>query len=409
MLGWPAELVASVGDRFFFLPGTSQECKVSLIFVFDFEWELWPCTWASPWQQLALFGAPQGLVGLHCGVRLVTHGPAEPLPQAAARFGFWSAGERVLRQLARELGLRDLLGVKAWTSFLEGMVRHFHPLFDDMQVLQAIMLRAPEKETALQKLVEEEEFREYLLQQDREKFEKEAEEREKTKSQQKAFLNSLRPLRAKVVQQQQRLNGEMASEERKRGPVGYQGDTSTWTQELVNQWVPPGAHMHRDEFNKRWRIRWMFGSVSRSWASHGYVGSAIMCLRIAWESHTQCTDLMCDVPGIFPIAPGAGASSSGGAPAEAGAEPSQLAPPASVSALAGASAGSGRSRPKAAVKAMAAPAEAAAKGRGRGRGRAQAPALVGGATQRDSEPQVAPRPRPASSSSSSSSSSESSS
>ena len=51
-------------------------------------------------------------------------------------------------------------------------------------------------------------------------------------------------------------------------------------------------------FNGRWRIKWLFGNVSRSFATYGVHGSAIACLRIAWESQTVCTGLFCDVPGV---------------------------------------------------------------------------------------------------------------
>ena len=67
----------------------------------------------------------------------------------------------------------------------------------------------------------------------------------------------------------------------------------------MNQWVPPDGHIHEDFFNGGWRIKWLFGNVSGSFATCGVHGSAIACLRNAWESHAACTGLPCDVPGVI--------------------------------------------------------------------------------------------------------------
>ena len=115
----------------------------------------------------------------------------------------------------------------------------------------------------------------------------------------KAFLNKLEPLKRKVCIEQKAEHDRLACEARARGPIHYQHVEGEWTLALVNNWAPPFSHMLLDSFNARWRISWLFGNVSRSWNLHGYFASCILCLRIAWESHTNYTGLVCDIPGVF--------------------------------------------------------------------------------------------------------------
>ena len=69
--------------------------------------------------------------------------------------------------------------------------------------------------------------------------------------------------------------------------------------ELVNKWVPPGGHTQKDFSSGRWRIKWLFGNVSRRFATYGVHVSPIACLVIAWESASAWTGLRCDIPGII--------------------------------------------------------------------------------------------------------------
>lgn len=280
-----------------------------------------------------------------------------------------------------------------------------------------LLQRAPDEESSLQKILEEEEFREYLIKQDRDKLEKQHAEWESTKKKHKTFMSSLKPLRAKVAEQQKELVEGMRSEERQRGPVGYDGcDMEVWTQELVNHWVPPNAHMHRDEFNARWRVRWMFGTVSRSWGTHGYVGSALACLRIAWESHTKYTDLVCDVPGIFPVTVDGVPLAAGAAPPNELQARGNTEPSAFVQAGVGQRPARRTRQTKAKAKAASEPAAPPQqRGRGRGRGCAQSAAPVQSASVPVAlavpapKAEVRPRRPPSSSSDGSSSTSDSSS
>lgn len=181
---WGSRKGNKKGDGVFWAPSSSEDSTGSLLFVYDLRWELWPCVWASPWQQAVVYRAPLAMRGVGSSILLVPACPIEPLVTAAARFAFWKTGEKVLRLLARHLQLTDLHRTRPWPIFLEGMVRHFHPEFSDTEVLQALLLRAPDEESSLQKLVEEEEFKEYLVKEDREKLEKQSEDRAREKKQQ---------------------------------------------------------------------------------------------------------------------------------------------------------------------------------------------------------------------------------
>ena len=112
-------------------------------------------------------------------------------------------------------------------------------------------------------------------------------------------MKALTPLREKVLKQQTQKVSSMASVPRTRGPVACHGPDDSWSQELVNQWVPPGGHFHKVFFKGRRRIKWLFGNFSRSFVTYELHGSAVACLRTAWESHTACNGLPCDVPGVI--------------------------------------------------------------------------------------------------------------
>ena len=111
-------------------------------------------------------------------------------------------------------------------------------------------------------------------------------------------MKSVTPLREKVLKQETQKVSSMASGPRTRGLAPASPDDS-WSQQLVNQWVPLGGHVHKVFCNDRWRIKWLFGNVSRSFATFGVHAFAVACLRIAAESHTACNGLPCDVPWVI--------------------------------------------------------------------------------------------------------------
>ena len=83
-----------------------------------------------------------------------------------------------------------------------------------------------------------------------------------------------------------------------RGPVGT--PSGEWTQELVNQWCPPQAHILLDSFSKRWRIHYFpHKDMSRSWNLHGYESSLLQCLQKAWISYWYHRGVECPIQGIF--------------------------------------------------------------------------------------------------------------
>eukprot|EP00972_Heterocapsa_arctica_P055762 8225657-Heterocapsa_arctica.AAC.1 len=110
-------------------------------------------------------------------------------------------------------------------------------------------------------------------------------------------MKTLAPLKEKVHASQKGKDAAMHTAARARGPVRHQ--LGHVTQAEANEWVPPGGHMHLDTINARWRIKWEYGQVSRSFGAHGFEESCLLCLRLAWRSHTYFTGLECTVPGIF--------------------------------------------------------------------------------------------------------------
>ena len=76
---------------------------------------------------------------------------------------------KVRRALCTELALESTLGIKSWAALLEAMVRHFHPEFDDTEVLQVIIKRTPDQgHQPLRSVFEQAECMEYLDKHDRE-------------------------------------------------------------------------------------------------------------------------------------------------------------------------------------------------------------------------------------------------
>jgi hypothetical protein len=162
-----------------------------------------------------------------------------------------------------------------------------------------ILLKRVAEDSALEDVAEDADFQELLDRSDRAKIEDNKPKRASQAKYRKAFLSKLEPLKRKVCLEQKAEHDRMTCEARARGPTYYQHVEEEWTVALVSNWAPPFSHMLLDSFNARWRISWLFGNVSRSWNLHGYFASCIQCLRIAWESHTNYTGLLCDIPGVF--------------------------------------------------------------------------------------------------------------
>ena len=139
------------------------------------------------------------------------------------------------------------------------MIRHFRPDLDDTQLLQALMRRSLERENQLQTVVCEGDVKEFWGAKNREVLDKETDDAARTKKKHASFMKALTPLREKVLKQKQKVSS-LASVPRTRGLVACQSPDDSWSQELVNQWVPPGGHIHKDFFNGRWRIKWLFGN-----------------------------------------------------------------------------------------------------------------------------------------------------
>jgi len=299
VLTWPVEYKLTSADHLFFEVSSVAQ-HVQMKYVYNFEWELLPCVWASPSQQRALYSAPAELTK-DAQLRLVSCSPAESIPKAGARFGWWDAGEKLLRRMAKHLSLpEELQKAKAFPYFLEALVRHYHPDLTDFEVLRILLLRAPEK-SALGSIINQDDMQEHLDKNDRDLLQKEEQQKAKRLRRQIKFMTCLKPLQNRVRERQAAEFSARSGQNplRERGPTAYSDASEEWSQDLVNSWVPPSSHMFRDPYNARWRVRWAFGNVSRSWAAHGYRGAALLCLQEAWTSHTANTGFPCPIPGII--------------------------------------------------------------------------------------------------------------
>ena len=344
---WPVKHVWSGAEHEFHEVCTDVDSKVGFLFIYTLEWDLLPCVWASPWQQVATFGGDSRHTGSCAQLRLVSVAPSEPMAASGARYAYWKTSEVNVRKLANlfpELAAK-VASVTQFAVLLEIMVRHFHPTFSDTDVYRCVLHRVLDDEDPMTEMLKQGELSEHMDESDRIKFEKE-EQANDAKKARKGFLKACEPLKAKVALEQKAADDALKSIVRERGPTPYLDNHGAWTEGLVNMWCPPSARIFRDVFNARWRIHWLFGDLSRSWGTHGYVESAILVLQAAWTSHTFYTGLECTIPELMP----AGETSAG---------PAAVAPPVPKAA------GRGKAKAKA--------------GRGRGgKGAAKAEPLAGG-------------------------------
>ena len=100
-------------------------------------------------------------------------------------------------------------------------------------------------------MVCEEDSKKFLDAKDREVLDKEIDDAAREKKKHASFMKALTPLRDKVLQQQKQEVSSMASVTRTRGLVAHQRPDDSWSQEFVNQWVPPGRHVYSQGFFQR--------------------------------------------------------------------------------------------------------------------------------------------------------------
>lgn len=298
VMAWP--VVRAHEEELLFQPACGVDDTPVYLHVHSIDWELLRCTWAPPRQQL---GKPalRHLHGSKAGIRLLATGPPMNLVHAAALSAFWHCSEGDLRFMAAlpELGLKDALVEHEFATFLEVIIRKLHPDLSHTDIYCILHKRVAENKRALDDALDLDDVREFLTPDDREALDKEeSAEKQQFKKSRQHFLNSLKPLREKVKEEQQRLEEALMTEVRKKGPVEYRGSAESWTQEMVQQWAPPQGRVLKDFFNKRWRVTHLFGNVSRSWGLHGHYHSLVIALQLAWEAHTSNTGLECKIPGI---------------------------------------------------------------------------------------------------------------
>jgi hypothetical protein len=162
---WPVIAVQVSYTHEMFEPLVTNRAKVDYRFVYDKQWELLTCTWASPAQQVQDYGALRTLAIAPAHLRLVClHGPEVYL----------------------------------------------------------IFLKRVAEDSVLEGVAEDADFQELLDRSDRAKIEENIPKRASKAKTRKAFLNKLEPLKRKVCVQQKAERDRLACEARARGPTYYQ-------------------------------------------------------------------------------------------------------------------------------------------------------------------------------------------
>ncbi len=137
---WPVNAVQVSYTHEMFEPDVTNRAKVGYRFVYDMQWELLTCTWASPKQQVVDYGAPRKLAIDPAHLRLVcVHGP-ESIGKAASRQAFWTTSEKDVLRFATLAGQGAF--VERWAEFplqLEALVRYYHPALNDTSVSSILL------------------------------------------------------------------------------------------------------------------------------------------------------------------------------------------------------------------------------------------------------------------------------
>ena len=270
VVGWPVKLVADFNGNHFYEPRSDADATPVYKYIYNTKWDVATCVWAPPWQQLAEYGAPSHFVSRSSAkLRLVIVRGPQNFIAAGAHFAWWRTSELDLRKLAQLEGRQELLAEKDFPLFLESLVRAYLPEMDDTQIYNILMKRVF-RDAALDDIMNDPELRQHLDAKDLEELDNASSKRESTeKGTRKKFFKSLKRLKEKVCAMQRDACQTMASDERTRGPAHYMGMPGDWSHALVSHWLPPSARILRDERQARWRVWWMYGSLSRSWALYG--------------------------------------------------------------------------------------------------------------------------------------------
>ena len=296
VLAWPVVLIGTFGDDGFTFFQPAIDCAtVERIYIYDCHWDFWACVWASPWDQRALYAAPFGFEGSGAKLRLVAQKHPDNFLVVAADECFWKMSATNLFKLAEFLKLPGISKTSSEVQVLMGLIQRLKPGISDEDLYYIMLKRAPKHRDL--DVFEDEDILDFLPEKDHKEFE---EEREKLKAEdrrRRQYLHQLAPLREAVrVLEQERETG-LSSDARL---YGFRlAEASSWTEERMNALAPHKSHMHCDFKYSRWRIKWRWGTLSRSWALHGYEEAAKMCLAAAWRSVTYHTGVVCPIPGIL--------------------------------------------------------------------------------------------------------------
>jgi hypothetical protein len=205
---------------------------------------------------------------------------------------------------------------------LESLVKKVIPDISEDDLYATLCLRAPDRsDKVFDELAHGDDIFEHVDKGDRKDLEKHKDRQKKAHAERMSYYRALAPHRRRASEREKTKEDALKSDGRDRGPV--RGEGGSWTQVQAQEWCPPSGHIFLDMFNKRWRIRWSFGQLSRSFARWGFEDACLLCLQAAWESHEHYTGHACTVPHIFlpgakPVAP---EPPEGGAIAVAAAEP----------------------------------------------------------------------------------------
>ena len=91
---------------------------------------------------------------------------------------------------------------------------------------------------------------------------------------------------------------EPPAKKSRKNPKSWPTKDGAITEAEVAPLLPPGAHLYRDRYNKRWTMFFYEASLSRGWGKYGENEALRQCFRFAWHMHRNLTGDQALVEGL---------------------------------------------------------------------------------------------------------------